>query len=226
MTVANIRNIPRILAFSGPKGSGKDTAAAYLSTRNEIEGFNYFQKIAFAEPIKQMCMIAFGLTRDEVEILELKEKTLERWPFVTPRSLLQDVANHFRDVYGADVWVRAWLRQVEESTAGCVLVTDLRFPNEVERLKNMGAYIIYVQSDWAENKLKEAQEAGDPLALNVSESHWDEIKGAADVIMPNNGSIPDLFTAVEDVSNMLYGQRRDWHGVARTALHDLRTGKL
>lgn len=213
----SVKNITRrkIIAFAGPKGSGKDTAAARLLTRNEIERAEFFVRTPFAYGVKEICKMVFGLTNDEVEDSTLKETKLDRWPFETPRKLLQDIANHFRDEYSPDVWVKTWERRIQNIGNACALITDMRFPEEVQRVKDMGGYIVYVQRDSAEEKLNQAIAEGDPLATNVSESHWDFIKESADEILYNNGMVQDIFDPVEAIVKKLYGHWLLWPLIKR-----------
>lgn len=202
----------RIIAFTGPKESGKDIAASRLLSRNRMDGYpdNYFDRIPFAGPIKQMMRIAFGLSEKEVEDAVLKETVLDRWPFLAPRKLLQDEANHFRDVYGADVWTRAWQKAVDSSGAYCILVTDLRFPNELHAIQNAGGLVVYVSRDVAEKKLAEQMAEGNTLALNASESHWDYIRDNADVILSNDSTYDDLFDEIEGIVESGLGHWHTW----------------
>jgi hypothetical protein len=201
----------KIIAFCGPKGSGKDTCAARLLTRNEVHGWEYFVKVPFAGPIKQVCRIIFGLTVDECEILELKEKKLERWPYVTPRQLLQDEANHYRDAYSPDIWVKAWDRAVSAIGEECILITDLRFPEELTKIQAMGGIVCYVNRTQAEDNLAQAMSEGDHLAMNVSESHLQFLKSHANYVIENSSDYTSTFAQVEDVVKQAYGHYTTWN---------------
>ncbi|MEB3059338.1 hypothetical protein, partial [Parvimonas sp. D9] len=138
--IADIIN-RRVLVFTGPKGSGKDTACANpLLERARLRRLRFpqerplFERVPFAGAIKQSCSILYGLTEEEMEDSILKEKTLSRWPWQPPRKLLQDDANAKREQYDGYFHVRAWLRAVAKSRAHCIVVTDLRFPEELQIL--------------------------------------------------------------------------------------------
>lgn len=209
-------NLPtgkKIIGFGGPKTSGKDTAAARLLTRNEVDGRQYFRKIAFAGAIKKSCQLMFGLTDDEIEVDALKEKTLERWPYLKPRQILMDEANGLRDRYDGNIHVRAWLRQVAAVGNECVLITDLRFPEEIEMIKNMGGYICYVQRKTAEERLVKEREDAESTGSNVSESHYDLIRNSAHFILPNNAGYEELFDDVEKMVRSIWGSWRDWDDI-------------
>lgn len=202
----------KILALSGPKGSGKDTAAARLLTRNQIEGRAYFKKIAFAGPIKKSCQIMFGLTEAECEDGALKDKVLDRWPYVAPRRILMDEANHLRERWDPEIHVRAWLRHVAECENECIVVTDLRFPDELERIRQMGGRIVYIERQWAEDRLAREWEEGG-LGNNPSESHYSMIRANADVVIPNNSDYGAFFDAIRQMVISFWGPWQMWEDI-------------
>ncbi len=128
----------KIFGITGLKGSGKDTLGDAISGH-----LNRGHRFNFADPLKQICKIAFGLTHDEMHDPMWKEATVDRWPYKSPRTILQHVGTElFRDHYPG-IWVRNWLRLVE-STVGVVICTDYRFPDEAEALRSVGAVLIRV----------------------------------------------------------------------------------
>ena len=129
----------RIIAFCGPKSAGKDTAAKYLLARASLIRADLFIQVNFADTLKNVCGLIFGLSEKEMNDPMLKEMPLDRWPFVSPRTLLQNVAKTFRTLYAPDVWVKAWSRKVDHIKAGCIVITDLRHMEEYEKLRELGA---------------------------------------------------------------------------------------
>jgi hypothetical protein len=131
-----------IFGICGLKGAGKDTVGDAILAHLEACGRDAV-KINFADPLKSMLGDVLGLTHDEMYGPALKEKSLTRWPFVTPRRAMQDVGMWFRDKYPG-VWVKAWERVV----AGCeadVVCTDYRFPDEGAALDGLDATLIRVE---------------------------------------------------------------------------------
>lgn len=63
-----IKEATVVLAFTGPKGCGKTTAANYIAS--EVGG----TVLAFAEPLKKMCMEAFELTSGQVYTAQKDEE--------------------------------------------------------------------------------------------------------------------------------------------------------
>lgn len=189
----------RMIAFTGPKYSGKDTAAKCLFRINDDPSFRkkyrrdaqLFWRHPFAgsvnppRGIKGIMGLAFGYTDDILEDGELKETPTETYPFVAPRFPLMDGANWFRETYGGDVWCHCHERNINWDYK-CQVITDHRFPEEMQYLDSWGmcpnyteALVLYIQNDKAEQALKEAQAAQDKMATNPSESFYDIIKERA-----------------------------------------------
>jgi energy-coupling factor transporter ATP-binding protein EcfA2 len=205
----------RVIAFCGPSGSGKDTAAKYLFARNSLTKTSHslplFEHIPFADPIKQVCRIMFGLTNEECTDAVLKDRELTRWPYLEPRKIIRDEANHLRDVYGYDIHARAWDRTVGHSIAMCAVVTDLRFPNEeLPAIRARGGKVVYIRNAKVEEERLRGIEAGDEKWLNVSESYYPILLKEADAIIDNNDSIAQLHEAVGIVTKNLLGDWEKW----------------
>lgn len=197
----------RVIVFTGPKTSGKDTAARFLLARNSLIRANLFEQHNFADPLKNACGTLFGLSATEMGDMPFKEQELNRWPFGTPRDHLIKVAKMFRTFYGGDIFVRRWEEIIKLSKAECIVVTDLRHTEELDKLEEMKAIIIYVQNDKAEAKLRSLKEAGDMAANDASEASYDLMRARSHAIVTNNGSINDLHTEVSKVAKELLG---DW----------------
>ena len=188
---------PRVIAISGPKYSGKDTAASSLlglRSMPDKRGF-VFCRMPFAAGVKNICQEVFGWDPYLLEDPILKEQKTEDYPFIEPRWPMMDIANWMRDKYGGDVWVRRNARLINEIHATrpywAYVITDWRFPEETEWLQSLGpsALKVYVQRDEAENALLAAQRGGNEMALNPSELHYTNTKAAADLILYNNREI-------------------------------------
>src|SRR6516164_7143907 len=111
--------MPRIvLGLCGLAGSGKTTAAVHL-----VSQFGY-QRIRFADPLKDMLRYGIGLTDTHIEG-ELKEIPLKALCGKSPRWAMQSLGTQWgRDCIGEQFWVNAWLRRVEESDPDKPIVAD------------------------------------------------------------------------------------------------------
>lgn len=124
-----------IIAFTGIKGSGKGTAASCLVTK-----FG-FQQIDFADPVRQIVNLLFNVSMEELTDRILKEKPLNRWPFVSPRKLMQEVGKKMREL-DPDIFIRCLTMKIDSSKD--YVISDLRFPNEFNALNALGAEVIKI----------------------------------------------------------------------------------
>ena len=195
---------PKLIAFSGPKGSGKDTAASILFAQNAPN--HLFERTPFAgqggpDPygVKGICNIVFGYPADKMDDFAFKETKTAEWPHIEPRWPMMDIANWFRDHYGPDIWVRSVERRIQnlKTTPWACVMTDHRFPEELEWLTENNALILYIERPEAESSLQAKQASGDAMALNPSEKHYQQIRNAPNtIVIQNSGSISQLHNTV------------------------------
>jgi len=203
----------RIVAFTGPKMCGKDTAAKALFNLNNpvvVPGQrSLFQKNPFAYGVKAICNLTFGWDFEQMDDPIFKETMLDEWPNCEPRWPMMDIANWMRDKYGGDVWVRAWINRVLPQFE-CQVITDLRFPEELEMLAQHQACIIYIHRTEAEEALAKAKAAGDEKALNPSEAHYPLMRQKANFVLENDGEPFELRNAVLQAVRQHFGYWGHW----------------
>lgn len=182
----------RIIGITGRKFNGKDTIANYLR-----DAYDYKQ-IAFAGPLKEICGKLFGFTNEQLHG-DLKETPDPTWFDLTPRQVLQFVGtNMFRDHmselhdnFGNDFWLlcaRNTMEKIfkEDETAKFV-ISDVRFPNEVEMIKQMGGIVLRVsRPSLLSNKNNDT---------HISELLIDELDANCDVI--NDGTREQLYKKID-----------------------------
>ena len=83
---------PKLIGFIGRKSSGKDTSADYL-----IERYNYY-KVAFGDPVKNVCKQLFLLSNEQLTDHTLKETIDNRWG-ISPRVMFQRIGTEFGQDY-------------------------------------------------------------------------------------------------------------------------------
>ena len=124
-----------IIGISGFKGSGKDSLGEILTTT-----FGW-RKMSFAQPIKDLTHTTFGIDKAILSGTdgerELRELPLPDWFNLTSREILQKVGMSFRENLHEDVWVRILEKQYENCKEH-VVITDVRFPNEVKMIEKHG----------------------------------------------------------------------------------------
>lgn len=144
-----------LLGLSGYAGAGKDEVAKTLVDRG-------WTRVAFADPLKDIASdIGWSGKKDE-----------------EGRRLLQNLGVAVREHLGQGSWVEAGEEQIER-TQGPVVVTDVRFPNEMQMIRRRGGRIARV-----------VRPGTGPANEHVSEHAVTEED--CDMLIENTGSLDDL----------------------------------
>jgi hypothetical protein len=125
-------NFRLLLGLVGRKGSGKDTAAELLLSQG-------YQNVKFAGALKEMIrsLLAYqGVDESTIDRMiegDLKEVPTDYLGGHTPRFAMQTLGTEWgRDLIGKNFWVGTAMRRAEGKPS---VVTDVRFPNEVEAVE-------------------------------------------------------------------------------------------
>lgn len=172
------------LCICGFQGSGKDTFANYL-----VSNYN-FVKFSFASATKDIISTLFGWNRellegDTIESREFREKVDPWWsdklniPNLTPRKTLQLIGTElFRTKFHSDIWVncveKKILSQIQLNPNSNIIISDCRFPNEIQMLKNLGFKLIHIKRNipsWFD-KYKLGFDCDEAMKLHESETSW------------------------------------------------------
>lgn len=134
--------MPRLIAFTGKAGAGKDTAASKL-----IEAG--FVRVAFADPLKEMLAAMLNVSRDKLEDRTYKDAPLSALGIEkTPRQLLQTLGTDWgRKLVDDGLWVNLAKGRVTGALkAGHdVVITDCRFGNEAGIVRSLGGLVVRIQ---------------------------------------------------------------------------------
>lgn len=173
-----------IVGMMGYAQSGKDTVAARLVAAHG------FRRYAFADALKR---VALGIdpyvsVLDDYRKVRLSEvveqfgwEAAKRVPEV--RRVLQHTGMTIRDQLGADTWVKEVTRLFYAEDMP-IVVTDVRFPNEVAAIRRKGGILVRV-----------VRPGTGPVNAHASETAVDDIR--PDWTFTNDSTIPALHAAVD-----------------------------
>ncbi len=190
-----------IVGILGLKGSGKDTIGNYL-----IEKYN-FEKIAYAGALKDAICCIFGWDRNMMEgateeSREWREKIDDYWGF-SPREMMQRIGTDlFRKQIKDDIWIKS-LKLKLEKMKNNVVITDCRFNNEIDLIKEKGGIIILVEreppswiniiEDFKDGKINEDVAVLLLQKTGIHESEWRcYLYNDIDYYVKNTGTLEDL----------------------------------
>jgi hypothetical protein len=201
-----------IIGVCGFIGSGKDTIADYLV------GFHGYRRDSFAGTLKDAVAAVFGWDR---ELLEGRTPEARAWreqvdpwwaerlgmPNLTPRWVLQYWGTEVcRKGFHDDIWIAALEARLSRRTDNTV-ISDVRFPNEIQSIRNAGGKIVWVKrgelpvwyqaaknANWGDIS---AQEILADIGVHISETAW--VGTEFDAVINNNGTIEELYTQVKSL---------------------------
>ncbi|AFO71718.1 putative dNMP kinase [Caulobacter phage CcrSwift] len=166
-----------LIAITGKRGHGKTTAARRL----EAAGYRH---INFADPLREIAKIAYGVTDLEMSDPVLKETVLDRYPFKSPRDILQKIGTEMFRSYESDTWIEAFKRAAGGYSH--VVCSDCRFLNEAAAVRALKGRIIRVEDPRKVTK--------DAASQHASELEMDLI--VPDWTITNDRGIDDLHNAI------------------------------
>jgi hypothetical protein len=204
-----------IIGFVGFIGSGKDTAADYLVN------FHGYRRDSFANTLKDAVACVFGWDR---VLLEGRTKEAREWreqvdtwwaerlnmPNLTPRLMLQLWGTEVcRNGFHDDIWI-ASLENKMRKTSDNIVISDVRFPNEIKAIHNAGGIVVRIKRgddpEWYDAAV--SVNAGpngnttwslskallNQLNIHASETAW--VGGAIDHTVYNDTTIDALFEQI------------------------------
>lgn len=171
-----------IIGLAGRKGVGKDTTADYIVSKYD------YTKLAFADPLKQICRILFLLADDQLCDPIKKETIDERWG-MRPRQMFQMVGTdlcrrHIRD----DIWIHHMKLRILPNKN--YIISDVRFQNEKSWIEDQGGMVLFI------NRVNENHDEHESEKLEF----YDPNK---DVLISNNGSIQELYNHIDDILKLI-----------------------
>jgi hypothetical protein len=178
-----------IIGLGGHARSGKDTVAAYLIERYGFVRYAFADALRYAalalDPIVDFSWDIDAITWARTNVRLSEVVAAEGWETAKERPevrrTLQRYGVAIRELQ-PDFWINAALSKVADETRP-VVVTDVRFPNEVDAIRDRGGLFARVTRPGATGN------------GHISEHAIDHIP--ADINLDNSGSLLDLAAVVD-----------------------------
>jgi hypothetical protein len=186
-----------LIGLSGAARSGKDSVAAILADYG-------YKRIAFADKLKELALtlnpivdmgtrwVAGGVRHDvPIRLADVVERVgwEDAKEFDGVRPYLQLLGSSVRNVVGKNVWVNAARLMDSVIDYGNIVVTDVRYQNEVGRITALGGRTYQV-----------VRPGVGPV--NDHQSEHDLSTWEFDGYIKNDGSLEDLAASVKELVKM------------------------
>lgn len=204
-----------IIGILGYIGSGKGTVASYLA--NEYG----FRQDSFAGSLKDACAALFDWPRhllegDTRESREWREQPDIWWseqlarPGFSPRLALQLMGTDvIRNNFDERMWFLTVQNKIRKDPSRNVVISDVRFPNEVKFIKDQGGKLLKVnrgsQPVWVEiaiqanNGSSLAKDIMHKTYPNVHFSEWAWAGVQPDLEISNDGTLEQLYEQIREM---------------------------
>jgi len=210
-----------IIGFVGLIGAGKDTAADYLVN------YHGFRRDSFANTLKDAVACVFGWDRT---LLEGRTKEAREWreqvdpwwaerlnmPNLTPRWVLQYWGTEVcRTGFHDDIWIASLENKIQK-TRDNIVISDVRFPNEITAIHNVGGMVVRIKRgddpEWYEAAASYnrgpngnlnwaiSREKLKKFNIHASETSW--VGGNIDHVVNNDSTIDHLFSQIEETMHI------------------------
>ena len=195
-----------IIGLIGLINSGKGTVGSMLIEQG-------FQHESFANSLKDATASIFNWDRAMLEgdtsASRAQRETVDEWwnkrlkiPDFTPRVALQILGtdilrNHFHE----NIWVLSMEARIKDAKQN-VVITDVRFPNEVRIIRELGGKIVRIKRgndpEWFSLAASD-HESMPVIYPNVHASEYSWAGTTPDYLIDNKGTIGDLREIVNDL---------------------------
>jgi len=166
-----------IIAFSGKKQSGKSTAVKDCGAL--LVGLSgHVREVNFAGYLKEICRRCFGYPDMDTEKGK-SELVITENDSTTVRGILQYLGSDVMRRIDRDCWVNAWKSTVQDiikytpegSPEPMILTSDVRFPNEVKAVHDLGGKVIRLLRNPLEDN-HESETALDEYQIETLARTW------------------------------------------------------
>lgn len=137
----------KIIAFSGRKQSGKSTSGEFLNRINKN-----VKIYAFADRLKKdICIDILGMNYDQCygsdELKNTPTNINWQGKKLTAREVMEVVGTDIFRSLKKDVWVSSTINLIKKEKPEIACIVDVRFPDEVDAIHNIGGTVIRLTRD-------------------------------------------------------------------------------
>jgi hypothetical protein len=175
-----------IISLCGKARAGKDTSALYIQDMFWDRGIDFEIK-SYARELKEKIKYDFDMT-DEQVYGDLKEvpdiryiKEVLPTVYWTPRELLQYFGTDVYRKIDPNIWVRLLRKKLDPNKN--YIITDARFPNELDWAAEEGGYRLIIQRDDRSDIHNDG---------HASETSLNDFETSNDIYINNNGTLDEL----------------------------------
>lgn len=189
----------KIVAFGHEKDVGKDTIRRFLTSELRLQnrGISIVAG-SFADKLKKVCYEMFAWTglKPGHYYEENPKAKADFLPALgmTVRDVWIKVGNKLREVY-ASVWIDALIKN-QPQNLDLLVIADLRFPNEADRILEHGGFIFKVVRPSVKHTSDEADDA------LIGYNRWTEEvvndQGLSELFQKAQGLIEKYFKDIKD----------------------------
>jgi hypothetical protein len=122
-----------VVAFMGPAGAGKSTAARYMVDQYGARSYS------FARPLKEMARAIWDFSDTQLYGTQAEKEAVDpRWN-MSPRTALQKLGTDaIRKTFGPGVWTDLCLNEIRRDSPRIAVIEDCRFQNESQAVLSLG----------------------------------------------------------------------------------------
>lgn len=180
--VAYMSNIKTIYLFTGKAQSGKNYIARELNKALTSEHKTVLE-LSFAYKLKSFISTLFDMPIEEVDKWKLNEQ-----PFTANGTTMREVLQRFgtdimRKHVDKDYWIKFVATRIVNTDYNYYLITDYRFPNELDVVDYIKLYDLYNLTDYNVKVVKVINNSTIKSSRHESELLTDVID--ADIVIDN-----------------------------------------
>ena len=173
-----------IIGILGKKNSGKTTV--YEMLHGILSENETIVKLSFAGKLKEMFSVLAGIKKEHLNKTDTKNMLFKNKLI---RVWLQSLGEWGRNMI-PDLWIDTTLTNLNPNNV--YIIDDVRFKNEVEKIKQLGGMIIKIN--------RPSLKSND---THISETEMDSILNYDEFIV-NDGGLQDLYKKVKSIAKKYY----------------------